>query len=196
MKLAGGKLFFYCANQKLSSENECMTGSISNEVLETIVFEQIKKQVKEFADLEFVRKTALRAVKEKQTGLVRDMKIVEQEIQELIEKKGLFLEGYHAGTHTREGYLEGRRQLEQRISVLEQRSAGIRDEMAECEKLPESERKGQEFLLKYAGFAELTKEMADAFVDRIEIGQDKAVDIFWRFHGGKVDGQRGCLSEI
>ena len=91
MKLAGGKLFFYCANQKLSSENECMTGSISNEVLETIVFEQIKKQVKEFADLEFVRKTALRAVKEKQTGLVRDMEIVEQEIQELIEKKGLLL---------------------------------------------------------------------------------------------------------
>ena len=184
MKLAGGKLFFYCANQKLSSENECMTGSISNEVLEKIVLEQIKKQVKELVDLKFVRKTALRAVKEKQTGLVRDMKIVEQEIQELIEKKGLFLEGYHAGTHTREGYLEGRRQLEQRISVLEQRSAGIRDEMAECEKLPESERKGQEFLLKYAGFAELTKEMADAFVDRIEIGQDKAVDIFWRFHGG------------
>ena len=110
------------------------------------VFEQIKKQVKEFADLEFVRKTALRAVKEKQTGLVRDMEIVEQEIQELIEKKGLLLEGYHIGDYTREGYLEGRRQLEQRISVLEQRRAGIRDEMAECEKLPESERKGQEFL--------------------------------------------------
>ena len=196
MKLADRKLFFYCASQKLSSENECMADSISNEVLEKIVLEQIKKQVEELADLDFVRKTALRAVKEKQTGLVRDMKIVEQGIQELIEKKGLLLEGYHAGTHTREGYLEGRRQLEQRISVLEQRRAGIRDEMAKYEKLPESERKGQEFLLKYAGFAELTNEMADAFVDRIEIGQDKAVDIFWRFHGGKVDGQRGCLSEI
>lgn len=112
------------------------------------------------------------------------------------KKKGLLLEGYHAGYCTREGYLEGGRELEQRISGLEQRRARIRDDMAECEKLPESERKGQEFLLKYAGFAELTKEMADAFVDRIEIGQDKAVDIFWRFHGGKVDGQRGCLSEI
>ena len=112
------------------------------------------------------------------------------------KKKGLLLEGYHAGYCTREGYLEGGRELEQRISGLEQRRARIRDDMAECEKLPESERKGQEFLLKYVGFAELTKEMADAFVDRIEIGQDKAVDIFWRFHGGKVDGQRGCLSEI
>ena len=62
--------------------------------------------------------------------------------------------------------------------------------MAECENLPESERKGQEFLLKYAGFAELTTEMVDAFVDRIEIGQDKAVHIFWKFHGGKATGQR------
>ena len=153
MKLAGGKLFFYCASQKLSSENECMADSISNEVLEKIVLEQIKKQVKELADLDFVRKTALRAVKEKQAGLAGEMAIVEQEIQELIEKKGLLL-------------------------------------MAECEKPPESDGKGQEFLLKYAGFAELTKEMADAFVDRIEIGQDKAVHIFWRFHGGKAAGQR------
>lgn len=190
MKLAGGKLFFYCASQKLSSENKCMADSISNEVLGKIVLEQIKKQVKELADLDFVRETALRAVKEKQTGLAGEMEIVEQEIRELIEKKGLLLEGYHAGDYTREEYLEGRRQLEQQISGLEQRRAGIRDEMAECENLPESERKGQEFLLKYAGFAELTTEMADAFVDRIEIGQDKTVHIFWRFHGKKAAGQR------
>ena len=62
------------------------------------------------------------------------------------KKKGLLLEGYHAGYCTREGYLEGGRELEQRISGLEQRRARIRDDMAECEKLPESERKGQEFL--------------------------------------------------
>ena len=85
------------------------------------------------------------------------MAIVEQEIQELIEKKGLLLEGYHAGDCTKEEYLEGRRQLEQQISGLEQKRAGIRDEMAECEKPPESDGKGQEFLLKYAGFAELTR---------------------------------------
>lgn len=131
MKLAGGKLFFYCASQKLSSENQCMADRISNEALEKIVLEQIKKQVKELADLDFVRKTALRAVKEKQAGIVRNMEIVDQEI-----------------------------------------------------------------LLKYAGFAELTTEMADAFADRIEIGQDKEVHIFWRFHGRKAAGQRRCLSEV
>ena len=41
-------------------------------------------------------------------------------------------------------------------------------------------------LLQYAGFEDLTKEMADAFIEKIEISNEKAIDIYWKFN--KSDG--------
>lgn len=186
MKLAGGRLFYYCASQKLSSENQCMADRIANESLEKIVVRQIKEQVTELSDLEYVRREVLRTVKEKQAKSARHIEAVEQEILALIEEKGLLLEGYHAGICTKEEFLERRRQLEGRIPGLEERRAGIQKEAAEYENLSEADGKGYDSLLRYAGFEVLTKEMADAFIDRIEIGQDKVIHIFWKFHGGKA----------
>ena len=41
-------------------------------------------------------------------------------------------------------------------------------------------------LLQYAGFGALTKEMADAFIEKIEISNEKAINIYWKFN--KSDG--------
>ncbi len=188
MKLAGGRLCYYCASQKLNSENACLADSFSNEFLEKIVLEQIKKQMAELADLEYVRKAALRALKEKQAGLAQNIAAVTQEIQKLVEEMGLLLERYHAGACTREGYLEGRRQLGEQLSGLEQTKDRIQREAAEYGRQPGTGTLEDNILFLYAGFTELTKEMAAAFIDRIEIGRDRAVHIFWKFHGEKAAG--------
>ncbi len=181
MKLAGGKLFYYCPNQKLNSENECVSESIGNDVLERIVLKEIRVQIAGLADLKRVRDAVLekhhRIVKKN----VRSAADVGTEISKLTERKADLLEAYHAGTYTREQYMEGRRQLEQQISDRRKQLEKSEKQLDACGNLLKADTRDYEEFLQYAGFEAVTKEMADVFIDRIDISREKVIDIHWTF---------------
>lgn len=183
MKLAGGGLSYYCACRKLCSGNQCMEEGVGNGFLEEIVLKGIKEQLTELADMEFIRETVLRMLQDKRAEAAESMAAAEGERQKLMEEKGMLLESYHAGNCTKEEYLERRGRLNRRISGLGQRRAGIRESMEEYGRLPPAGGDDADVWLRYAGFGALSKEMADLFVDRVEIGRNKVIHIFWRFHG-------------
>lgn len=181
MKLAGGKLFYYCKNQKLSSNNECVSESISNEMLEEIVLEEIKAQIAELADLE----RAKSAVSEEQNRVIKKtnkaITDVEAEITGLTEEKAGLLEAYHDGVYTREQYMECRKQLDQQIVDRRKQSEELKKQLdAEMNLLNADTQKPGDFM-QYLGFESVTKEMADAFIDRIDIRREKVIDIHWTF---------------
>lgn len=182
MKLAGGKLFYYCSNQKLNSDNECVSESISNEVLERIVLKEIKMQIAGLADLERVRAV----VSEKQRKVIkstgREAAVVKTEISELMESKAGLLEAYHAGACTRDQYMECRKQLGQQISDRRKRLEELEKQKDYCDNLLNKDTQGYEEFLQYAGFETVTKEMADVFIKRIDISRDKMIDIHWTFN--------------
>lgn len=182
MKLAGGKLFYYCSNQKLNSDNECVSESISNEVLERIVLKEIKMQIAGLADLERVRAV----VSEKQRKVIkstgREAAVVKTEISELMESKAGLLEAYHAGACTRDQYMECRKQLGQQISDRRKRLEELEKQKDDCDNLLNKDTQGYEEFLQYAGFETVTKEMADVFIKRIDISRDKMIDIHWTFN--------------
>ena len=181
MKLAGGKLFYYCPNQKLNSDNECVSESISNEVLERIVLEEIRVQMTGLADLKRARDAVLEKQRKimKQTG--RAAADVETEISELTERKADLLGAYHAGTYTREQYMEGRKQLDQQISDRRKKLEESEKQLDVCDNLLKANARDYGKFLQYAGFEAVTKEMADAFIDRIDISREKVIDIHWTF---------------
>lgn len=151
MKLADDRLYYYCPNQKLNSNNECLSGSVSNELLEKIALEEIKVQ-----------------------------------ITELTESKAGLLEAYHAGTYTKEQSMEYRRQLEQQISEQQIWKKKLEKQSDTCNDLLYADTRDYGILLQYAGFETLTKEMADAFIEKIAISNEKAINIYWKFN--KNDG--------
>ena len=55
-----------------------------------------------------------------------------------------------------------------------------------CNDLLYADTRDYESLLRYAGFETLTKEMADVFIEKIEISNEKAINIYWKFN--KSDG--------
>ncbi len=181
MKLAGGKLFYYCPNQKLNSDNECVSESISNEVLERIVLKEIKVQIARLTDL----KKARDAVLEKHCRIMkkagREAADVEKKISELTERKADLLEAYHAGTYTREQYMEGRMQLDRQISDKRKLLEESEKQLDACGNLLNADTRDHEEFLQYAGFETVTKEMADVFIDRIDISREKEIDIHWTF---------------
>lgn len=181
MKLADGKLFYYCPNQKLSSENECVSESISNEMLERIVLKEIRMQITGLADL----KRAKDALAEKYCKIMkktgRVAADVEKEISELTERKADLLETYHAGAYTREQYMEGRKQLDQQISDRQKQMDEYEKQLDACGNLLKADTRNYEEFLQYAGFEAVTKEMVDVFIDRIDINREKVIDIHWMF---------------
>ncbi len=182
-------MFYYCPNQKLNSDNECVAESVSNEVLERIVLKEIKVQIAGLIDL----KRARDAVLEKQCRImkkaVRAAADVETEISELTERKAVLLEAYHAGTYTREQYMEGRKQLEQQISDRRKQLEESEKQLDACGSLLNADTRDYEKFLQYAGFEAVTKEMADVFIDRIDISREKVIDIHWTFSKDTGSGE-------
>ena len=111
---------------------------------------------------------------------------VEAEITELTESKAGLLEEYHAGTYTKEQYMEYRRQLDQQISEKQMWKKKLEKQSDTCNDLLYADTRDYGSLLQYAGFGALTKEMADAFIEKIEISNEKAINIYWKFN--KSDG--------
>ncbi len=181
MKLAGGKLFYYCPNQKMNSDNECVSESISNEVLERIVLKEIKVQIAGLADLERARN----AVSEEQHKIIkktgRAAAGVDVEISELTERKADLLEAYHAGAYTREQYMECRKQLDQQISDKRKQLEELKERLDVCNNLLNADTRKFKDFLQYLGFEVVTKEMVDVFIERIDISKEKMIDIHWSF---------------
>lgn len=183
MKLAGDRLYYYCSNQKLNSDNECLSGSVSNELLEKIVLEEIKVQITKLADLASVRKE----VAEEQRTIIRktDKEVMNAEagIRKLTDSKAGLLEAYHAGAYTKEQYMKYRRQLEQQISEQRMQQKRLKKQSVTYNDLLYADAGDNESILQYASFAAHTKEMADVFLDKIEISNEKSIDIHWKFKG-------------
>lgn len=115
MKLSGGKLFYYCQNQKLNSDNGCITDSISNEVLEEAVLREIRKQIIELANMEEIKREFFKIQKKALESNEKEIKAIKVDISEMVMTKALVQENYHMGKYTKEQYMECRRQLEQQI---------------------------------------------------------------------------------
>jgi len=181
MKLAGDRLFYYCSNQKLNSDHECVSESISNEVLERIVLKEMKVQIATLAGQERVRKAVAEERHKiiKKTGKVAAD--VEAEISELTESKAGLLEEYHAGTYTREQYMECRKELQQQISDKRKQLEELQKQLDDFHYLLNADTRKFEDFLQDLGFTSVTKEMADVFIERIDISKDRIIDIHWTF---------------
>lgn len=182
MKLAGGGLRYYCPNQRLSSHNECLCGSFSNEFLEKLVMEELQMQIGRLADIESVRREAAGAQHAAIMKMNKEVAVMEKVIAELTKKKAGLLEAYHAAAFTREQYMESQRQLDRQISEKRIWQKKLKKQLDSCHALLYAETGNEEILRQYAGFGNLTKETADAFIEKIMISNGSAIDIYWKFN--------------
>lgn len=181
MKLSGDKLFYYCANKSLSSDNGCMTGNIGNDLIEQIILEQIKVQMKQLIDLEEIKESSIIQWQERFQQKGKEVASVEREMENLMERKAKLLEGYHAGGFTKEEYLERYHQLEQQVSQKWIEKEGMNRQLDRYKRLIGKNGYSYDRFFQYAGFNVLTKKMSDVFLDKIEIDHDKVIHIYWKF---------------
>lgn len=195
MKLAGQKLFFYCPNEKLSSNVECMAESISNERLERIVITEIKRQLVFLSDLNAIWQKSRLIREERIKEQEKDLRLLDKKLQELTEQKATCLEDYHAGVLKREQFQEKRNEITQKFEEVKAEHEVKKKEMEQQIKSMNKSPKDSEGLLSYSGMEYLTREMVEAFVDYIEIDGKMNIDIYWKFNN-QVAGTDDCITTV
>ena len=182
MKLAKEKLFFYCANEKISSNVKCITESFSNEELEKIVFKEIKKQLVALLDEDVILQEK-RVYKEAEIKeQEKEVTVLEKQIQELTEQKSAYLEEYHDGNIDKEQFRQKSNEITLIINNMKSEQAKKAREIKQQAKAINRYAKECEGLLGYLGMEYLTREMVEAFIEHIEIDGNRNIDIHWTFN--------------
>lgn len=187
MKRAGEKMFFYCPSERLSSRVECVNGYVSNERIERIVLSEIKKQLVLLADMDTVFEKLSLWKAEWLKEQEKELRLLDKKVQEMTQQKAACLEAYHRGELRREQFVKKHSELAQRYEELKRRQEAGRRELQRAEADKDSE--DCITLECCPGMERLTKEMAEAFVDYIEIDKNADLDIYWSFNAQAACGE-------
>ena len=150
-------------------EEGCMGDSLSNEVLEKIVVEEIQKQIGKIKERNIVLKELQQFQDEELRKQQKEIMELEKEIQRLTERKRRLLEDYHERILNEEEYSEKRKQIIASLEKMQEeweRKKGTTESQHGLEKGIQNE---METLLKYSKMEILNKEIVEAFVEKIEV---------------------------
>lgn len=181
MKLAGEKLYFYCANKLISSEAGCTKKSFSNEDLENVILEKLEHQLLFLADLNISQQELWIRNKEVVKVQKDELSLLDKKLQELVGRKPALLEDYHAGLIDRKEFQEKRNNLTKEIEQVKAECTRKKNEVQKDIKEMDTSKSDFQNLLCYTGEKHLTREMVEAFIERIEI-DDNQIDIYWTFN--------------
>lgn len=182
MKLAGEKLYFHCANKLIISETGCTEKSISNDAMENIILKELEHQILLLADLNVTQQEFWVRDKQVAEEQNKELNVLEKKVQELVKKKPALLEAYHAGAIDREEFQAKRINLAKEIEQVKTERTKKQKEVQIAIRKTDSPKREFQNLLCQTGEEQLTREMVEAFIERIEIDGDNHIDIHWTFN--------------
>ncbi len=183
-KLSGGRLSLYCANRKLKSGSQCIQEPIRNDWLESVVLKEIQLQLGKLKNLDIIMKetsTGCKGINVKEKTLLEKL---EQDTGKLIQEKADNLEEYHKGLITKEELLARRDRITGQIVEIKKQQKELEEKVCQgMEELQDKEKKQKEYSKwsAYYGLDVLSRKMAEAFISKVVIDNQKNISIFWMF---------------
>lgn len=180
-RLSGGGLSLYCANSKLRSNNQCIQKTVGNEWIENVVLKEIQLQMGKLADKDIIMKETsevCKSIKVKKQALLAKLK---QDTEKLVYEKADNLERYHKGLITKEELLKRRDNITKQSKEIKQQQKELEKRICSCIEEVQNKQNGYGKLPVYYGLDVLSREMTEAFIDKIIVYNQKNIDIFWTF---------------
>lgn len=177
------RYYFYCASENGYLHAKCNTSSIVDHKVFHMVLEQIKLQIDLAVEMEhFIKK-----IKEsgKCAAAIREKKqCVEQirsELQRYIYLRTSIYEDMKQGILTKEEFLAAKERYSVKITQMESELKAKEGDLAEFEKCVNGSNRWMQSFLSFRDAKELTREMALALLEKVEIYEDKRIHIKFRF---------------
>lgn len=181
-KLSGEKLSFYCTSGKICSTAKCISGTVSNEELEDIVLSEIKKHLIILADKNLIINHSYITGKKEIKDREKYLKSLEKQLKELADSKAVLLENYHAGIINKRQYANKKDEINNKLYELQGQYEKEENEIKKQRKKIENFLMDLEEIFCYSGMNCLCSDMADIFIKRIEIDDNRNMDIYWTFN--------------
>lgn len=172
---------FTCDTRLLYDKADCVQVSINENVLKEVLLTSLRKQIEVFAD------TRIETGKPDNTEL--------QEIRQALDKCGGYLKGLYEslalGDITAAEYKDMKQSYEARLTALSDNERRLRETVTAQAVREEKRRKASGSIAAIHDISDLTADMVNAFVERIDVSHDKSLDVKFRFRdgtGGRRDG--------
>ena len=174
-----GNYYFYCPTYKQSSA-VCGKHSTRNDILETVVFEVIKKYVLLAVDVDEMIKSLDKhkpSVIKDTNDIIKQKKIKER--QSLNQTLSMLYMQYKSESISHEQYITDKSNIENKIAKLDNEIITI--SQTTNNNVVNTHNNFVSTFKKYKNFTALTREMAVELINKIKVFEDKRIEVELNF---------------
>jgi len=177
------RYFFYCASSYNYVQSKCSSASIVDHKLFDAILEQIKLQINLAVELEdFLKKMEKSESYSKNSKRKQDeLKETKNKLDRTIYLKSSIYEDFKHGILTKQEYLTAKEKYSLDIEMLEDSLNRQQKELEEFKQCMSTENKWLKAFLAFKGADELTRNMAQALLERVEVYEERRIHIIYRF---------------
>lgn len=177
------RYYFYCASSYNYTQADCSASSIVDYKLFNIILEQIKMQIDlaiKVEDLLMRLKQADR-YSERYRGKKDELKQIQDELERTAYLKANLYGDLKQGILTKQEFLIAKEKYALDIEVLTEKLKKQQKEVETFERCMSGENKWLKVFLSFCNAKELTRDMAQALLERVEVYEDRRIHIIYRF---------------
>lgn len=171
------KTFYYCRYGSVNPEADCYKAKYETEVLQGIILEELKLHLKEFTEFQKVYD----AMPLNNVSLQDNILMYENTLEKLSFSKTLMYEQYKEGKLTKEEYLGKKKEVSDQIKQYEEMANTAKLEQTQNDKEYNKIKRFRDLVYKYQNIQELTKEVQEAFIDKVIVYSKGRLKIIWKF---------------
>ncbi len=175
--------YYRCIKSKADETNDCPKGKLfSEEEIEGIVFRAIMQILAMCQERKKEKSSLMPTYKERIAVCTRELQKLGQEQERYRQEKLKVYENYSSGTLTKDAYLKQRAEIDGKILAAKTEQDNQEQRLSELERLVfQDKAQEDEVFASYAGAAELTAELARAFIEEILVSSPTEIEIVWKF---------------
>ncbi len=177
------RYYFYCASAYNYKQSKCNTASIVDYKLFNIILEQIKLQI----DLAVKVENLLEKLKKSKRysdlykGKMDELKRIQEKLDRTVYLKTCIYEDLKQGILTKQEFLLAKEKYTLDIKELEENLKKQEREIDTFSQCVSAENKWLKAFVAFRNAKELTRSMALALLERVEVYEDKRIHIIYRF---------------
>ncbi len=171
-----------CSKKSEWINNNCIKGSVRLDIVEKILLESIKGQVRNLVAVEEVKQDVIDKHNQNLQTLRMELEQCLKREKEIKLLQSQRYEKYRLGEISKELFLQQKGSEENEVQQLQEQVESVKVKLQEMSMIEHEDTIDIEKIMQYAGMEKLNQEMVDTFVDIIHIYDDRTMVIEWTFN--------------
>lgn len=180
-KLRDDRYYYRCAYRKYGSDNQCFSAKIDNRILENVVLNELKWEIRNRKEQEKIQEEVNMQHQNKLNKLVIEKNKVQNDMKHIFHNKQEYLEKYHEELISREEFVRLKEEIANRLEKLEKQNDEINALIEKEKEFLNNKHEMDYQLMEYLGLERLTCEIVERYVEAVHVHDSGKIEIQWKF---------------